>query len=69
MRTNDNAESCGRCAMSTVVDATDSDREGPFDGDRIEVEDESLRRVSPSAWLSGAVSRLDRAATEFIHGR
>jgi len=69
MGTNDDTESCGRCAMSTVVDATDPDREGPFDGDRIEVEEDSLRRVSPSAWLSGAVSRLDRVATEFIHGR
>ncbi|MFB6090041.1 MAG: hypothetical protein ABEJ97_03195 [Halobellus sp.] len=69
MRTNDNTESCGRCAMSTVVDTTDPDVEGPFEGDRIEVDEDSLRRASPSAWLSGVVSRLDEAATDFIHGR
>jgi len=68
MRTNDSAESCGRCSMSTVVDATDSDRDGPFDGDRIEVDDDALRRVSPGAWLGSLVRRLDEAATRFVHG-
>ncbi|SDX73399.1 hypothetical protein [Halobellus clavatus] len=68
MRTNGNTESCGRCSMSTVVEATDVDGDGPFDGERIEVDDDALRRISPGAWLGGLASRLDRAATSFIYG-
>ncbi|WP_311170206.1 hypothetical protein [Halobellus ordinarius] len=68
MRTNSNTESCGRCSMSTVVEAADVEGEGPFDGERIEVDDDTLRQVSPGAWLSGVVGRLDRFATRFIHG-
>lgn len=68
MRTNGNSESCGRCSMSTVVDATEVDRDGPFDGEHIEVDDDTLRRVSPAAWLGGLVGRLDEAATRFVHG-
>ncbi len=54
--------------MSTVVEAADVEGEGPFDGERIEVDDDTLRQVSPGAWLSGVVGRLDRFATRFIHG-
>jgi hypothetical protein len=54
--------------MSTVVEATDVDGDGPFDGERIEVDDDALRRISPGAWLGGLASRLDRAATSFIYG-
>ncbi|ELZ31110.1 hypothetical protein C474_09754 [Halogeometricum pallidum JCM 14848] len=72
-------ESCGRCAMSTVVDAvgggaeTDGDdaderRASTFGDDRIELSDRELRATSPAAWLSSAVSRLDDAASRFVYG-
>jgi hypothetical protein len=65
-------ETCGRCAMSTVVDAASTNEESsarnPMDGDRIELSNDELRRASPGAWLSGVVSRLDDAAAAFIHG-
>lgn len=68
-------ESCGRCAMSTVVDATATDEEsasdarGPMEGGRIELSESELRATSPAAWFSGVVSRIDDAATAFIRGR
>ncbi|SFH00733.1 hypothetical protein SAMN04488063_3563 [Halopelagius inordinatus] len=67
-------ESCGRCAMSTVVDATASDEgsdsgaRDPMAGGRIELAESELRAASPAAWFSGVVSRIDDAATAFIHG-
>ncbi|MDS0296168.1 hypothetical protein [Halogeometricum luteum] len=76
-------ESCGRCAMSTVVDAVgesggagdgggDADGDGArasaFGGDRIELSDRELRATSPAAWLSNLVSRLDAAASRFVYG-
>ncbi|RYJ14216.1 hypothetical protein ELS19_09745 [Halogeometricum borinquense] len=62
-------ESCGRCAMSTVVDAAD-DGEGsnPFDGDRIELSDREVRAISPAAWVARLASRIDDAATRFVYG-
>ncbi|MFB6250299.1 MAG: hypothetical protein ABEI27_01200 [Halobellus sp.] len=54
--------------MSTVVEATDVDGEDPFEGERIEVDDDALRQVSPGAWLGGLASRLDDVATSFIYG-
>ena len=78
-------ESCGRCAMSTVVDAvedgyggsdgtdgtakSDSGRGSAFGDDRIELSDRELRAASPAAWLSGLVSRVDDAASRFVYGR
>ncbi|USZ71584.1 hypothetical protein [Natronosalvus halobius] len=69
-------ESCGRCAMSTVVDATEADRSDgeraardPYARGAIEVEESSVRRVSPAAWLEGISTRLDDAARRFIYGR
>ncbi|QIB76256.1 hypothetical protein G3I44_19505 [Halogeometricum borinquense] len=61
-------ESCGRCAMSTVVDAAD-DGEGPnpFDGDRIELSDRKVRVISPAAWIARFASRIDDAATRFVY--
>lgn len=71
------SERCGRCAMSSVVDAAkeqDLDanaRAGrnPFDGDRIEVDDAELRRLSPGAWFGGVVDRLDDVATRLTYRR
>ncbi|WP_277554443.1 hypothetical protein [Halobaculum limi] len=65
-------EACGRCSMTTVVDATedesDADRD-PFGDERIELDDDTLRRVSPGAWLGAAVSKLDDLATNLTYGR
>lgn len=62
------AEACGRCSMTTVLDATEDERSGRdiIEGERIELEDAELRRVSPHAvvlarfrqWLDDAGSRL-----------
>ena len=70
-------EYCGRCAMSSVVDASQSgddadDAEAetdPFGSARIELDDAQLRAVSPSAWLSGLRERLDDVATSLTYGR
>jgi hypothetical protein len=58
-------ESCGRCAMSTVVDAVgESGEAGDAGGDA----DGELRATSPAAWFSNVVSRLDAAASRFVYG-
>jgi len=69
-------ETCGRCAMSSVVGVTtDSADEGheserdPFAGDRIEVDERQLRTVSPAAWLGRVKRRLDDYATRLTYGR
>ena len=68
-------ESCGRCAMSSVVDAsrsgddTDDAETDPFGSARIELDDAQLRAVSPSARLSGLRERLDDVATRLTYGR
>ena len=74
---NDGArEACGRCAMTTVVDATaGGERDGergardPYACDRIEVSDHEARLVSPAAWLAGLRSRLDGVASRLVYGR
>lgn len=60
--------------MSTVVDVTASDGEegdgrDPFGENAIEVDEETLRRLSPGAWVGRVTSRLDAVATRFIYGR
>ncbi|WP_101298078.1 hypothetical protein [Halegenticoccus soli] len=69
-------EYCGRCAMSSVVDAVSSEqsdeereRRDPFRGSRIEIDEAELRAVSPAAWLAGLKSRLDTLATRLAYGR
>ncbi|MFC7213378.1 hypothetical protein ACFQO4_04685 [Saliphagus sp. GCM10025334] len=66
-------ESCGRCAMSSVVDVVGSDGENtdndPFGDAGIEVDDATLRRVSPAAWLERVTDRIDDAARRVIYGR
>lgn len=72
-------ERCGRCAMSTVVDASsardgdgggeESNARNPTDGGRIELPESEVRAASPAAWFSGVVSRLDDFATAFVYGR
>ncbi len=66
-------ESCGRCAMTTVVDAASSDDEetdrDPFGDDAIEVDERDLRRVSPGVWLGRVTDRLDAAVERLVYGR
>ncbi|WP_410766193.1 hypothetical protein [Haloferax sp. DFSO60] len=61
-------EACGRCSLTTVVDATANERMDPFDGDRIELDDGELRRTSPAAWFEGLSARLDALAERVIYG-
>ena len=67
-------ESCGRCAMSSVVEASaadddDAERSDPFGRARIELDDAQLRAASPGAWLTGLRERLDGVATRLTYGR
>jgi len=65
--------------MSTVVDvASSSDDDGdversvdrdPFGDAAIEVDDETLRRVSPGAWMGRLTERLDDLGQRLIYGR
>jgi hypothetical protein len=64
-------EACGRCGMSSVVDAAcdGEDAADPFGDARIEVDERELRAVSPAAWLAGVRARIDAVATELTYGR
>ena len=66
-------ETCGRCAMSSVVGVASADDEDderdPYAGARIEVDERQLRAVSPSAWLGRVKRRLDDYATRLTYGR
>ncbi len=69
-------EACGRCSMSTVVDAVHSNKppeeraeQDPFGGDRIEVEESEFRRVSPAGALADLKERLDAVARRIAYGR
>ena len=69
-------EACGRCSMSTVVDAVSGDKppeeraaHDPFGGERIEVDESEIRRVSPAGWLSDTKQRLDEVARRIAYGR
>lgn len=68
-------EACGRCSVTTVVDATgkedgESVGNNPFDGERIEVDEAELRSVvRHEVFFSGVRRRLDEWATKFTFGR
>jgi len=70
-------ESCGRCAMSSVVSVASENEDGdgderrrdPFGNARIEVDERQLRAVSPAAWLGRVKRRLDEFATRLTYGR
>ena len=69
-------EACGRCSVSTVVDAAgsgdgedDGDAWNPFEGARIEIQEAELRRVVGHEVLVRRVKdRLDDLASRFIYG-
>ncbi|OYR41167.1 hypothetical protein DJ82_01130 [Halorubrum sp. Ib24] len=71
-----NAEACGRCSMSTVVGAVNGDKDpedrvehDPFAGERIEVDESSIRRVSPAGVLSDLKDRVDALGRRFSYGK
>lgn len=67
------AESCGRCAMTGVVEMTTEDgsqESRPFDSARIELDSEQLRAASLPMVLAGRVKRrVDEFAFGLIYGR
>lgn len=66
-------EACGRCSMTTVVDAAKSHGDGgrpdPFSDDCIEVSKSSMRRVSPAAWTKRITARLNAVVERLTYGR
>jgi hypothetical protein len=69
------AEACGRCSMSSVVGAVAKDQtpeeraeRDPFRGDRIEVDESAIRRVSPAGYLGDLKERLDAFARRVAYG-
>jgi hypothetical protein len=67
-RSDEDRETCGRCAMSSVSGVMDDDHD-PFEGDRIEVDESEVRKVSPSVVLGRVKRRIDRLATKITYGR
>lgn len=66
----DETEACGRCSMTTVVDAAVEEADhDPFGEERIEVDESEFRRVSPAVWLSGIGRRLNDAVQRLTYGR
>ena len=64
--------------MSTVVDVASSDGDDesedgpnrdPFGENAIEVDENTLRRVSPGAWAGRITERLDDLGRRLIYGR
>ncbi|MEY7851398.1 hypothetical protein AB7C87_19615 [Natrarchaeobius sp. A-rgal3] len=59
--------------MSTVIDMATEDGQrsrDPLEGERIELEEDELRRVSPHVVLLGRVkSRLDAFARRLAYGK
>jgi hypothetical protein len=72
---SDEAEACGRCAMSSVVDVAESAEDGdgpqdPFEGERIEVSESEMRKAAAPAVVAGRVKRkLNEVATRLTYGR
>lgn len=68
-------EACGRCSVTTVIDATDdksgeSGAENPFDGERIEIKESQIRSVVPHEVFTARIrTRLDEWATKLTFGR
>jgi hypothetical protein len=68
--TDGRTEACGRCAMSTVVDAVDGEEDrDPFGDARIEVDEAAIRRVSPAGVLADAKRWLNDAVRRLTYGR
>jgi len=62
------SERCGRCSMTSVVDAT-GDGRGLEDEAWITLEDRQLRRASPGAWVAPVVRWLDQLGLRATYKR
>lgn len=68
-------ETCGRCSMTSVVGAVESDDgeaadRDPFGENRIEVPEAEMRKAAAPLVLAGRVKRkLDEVATRVTYGR
>ncbi|ELY52559.1 hypothetical protein [Natronolimnohabitans innermongolicus] len=69
-------EACGRCSLSVAVDVSSGDHDederaerNPYGENRIEVDEASLRIVSPAAWFSRLTARLNDAVTRLTWNR
>ncbi len=63
-------EACGRCSMTAVVDAAvDGEGRDPFGDERIEVDGDEFRRISPAVWFDRLGGRLDDAVQRITYGR
>ena len=75
MGTDGKTEACGRCSMSSVVDLAGEGEDGPtgrgpFDGARIELDDDELRAASPHVVALGRLKdRLDGWMQAVTYGR
>ncbi|ADJ13472.1 hypothetical protein [Halalkalicoccus jeotgali] len=62
-------EACGRCAITTVVDATESGRD-VLGEERIEIAEREMRRTSPHHVAASRLkSWFDSLGTRLIYGR
>lgn len=62
-------EACGRCSITTVVDAADGDRD-PLGEERIEIEEDEMRRLSAHhVAASRAKEWFDSLGERLIYGR
>lgn len=63
-------EACGRCSTSVAVEAAaDGESRDPYGEERIEVEADELRTLSPDGWISRLSGRIDGAVERFTWGR
>ncbi|PSP64868.1 hypothetical protein BRC79_09430 [Halobacteriales archaeon QH_8_67_27] len=64
------SETCGRCSMTTAIDAgTDGERD-PFSDERIEVPEDEMRKAAAPLVAAGRVKhKLNEIATRLTYGR
>lgn len=67
-KSSEDKETCGRCAMSSVSEVMD-DNHDPFDGDRIEIEEGELRKISPSVFFRRVKRRVDGVVAKLTYRR
>lgn len=72
----DKAEACGRCAMTSVTavtqetDDADDGPDLPFEGERIELDEDELRKASPHVVAMAKLKRrVNEVATRITYGR
>lgn len=66
------SESCGRCAMTSVVETTQAGEKGDdgYTGAHIEIDEDELRIASAPAVIAGRVKQgLNELATKLVYGR